>query len=243
MANTNTTSQKTYVLLHGAWHGAWCWKRVTPVLRAAGHEVYTPTQTGLGERSHLLNADVNLETFAQDLINVLVWEDLNDVILVGHSFAGNAITAVADRMPERIRHLVYLDALIPESGKSVFSLLPPEVVQGRRDLAQKTSGGLSIPAPGPDKLGVLDEADAAWIKAKCTPHPIATYEDALTFNNPPGNGLPVTYIAVTPYYAPTTASRDYAKTRTDWTYLEIEAGHDAMVTSPRALNEILLNIE
>lgn len=236
-------AQKTYVLLHGAWHGAWCWQRVTPVLQAAGHKVYTPTQTGLGERSHLLNASVNLETFAQDLINVLLWEDLHDIVLVGHSFAGNAITAAADRMPERIRHVVYLDALIPESGKSVFSLLPSEVVQGRRDLAQKTSGGLTIPAPGPDKLGVFDEADAAWLKAKCTPHPIATYEDALTFTNPPGNGLPTTYIAVTPHYGPTTASRDYAKTRDDWTYLEIEAGHDAMVTSPAALNEILLGIE
>lgn len=240
---STTTQNKTYVLLHGAWHGAWCWQRVTPTLQAAGHSVYTPTQTGLGERSHLLNANVNLETFTQDLMNVLLWEDLHEVILVGHSFAGNAITAVADRMPERIRHLVYLDALIPESGKSVFSLLPAGVVQSRRDLALKTSGGLTIPAPSPDKLGVFDEADAAWVQAKCTPHPIATYEDALIFQNPPGNGLPTTYIAVTPYYAPTSTSRDYAKARNDWTYVEIEAGHDAMVTSPKALNEVLLGIE
>lgn len=241
--NQNSESQKTYVLLHGAWHGAWCWKKVVPLLRAAGHDVYTPTQTGLGERSHLLTADVNLQTFAQDLINLLLWEDLKDVVLVGHSFGGNAITAAADRVPERIRHLVYLDAIVPESGKSVFSLLPDEIVQGRRDLAQKTSGGLTIPAPGPDKLGVFDETDAAWLKAKCTPHPIATYEDALTFNHKPGNGLPTTYIAVTPHYAPTTASRDYAKSRSDWTYLEIEAGHDAMVTSPQALSEVLLGIQ
>ena len=235
-------NRQTYVLLHGAWHGGWCWKRVAPVLRAAGHEVYTPTQTGLGERSHLLTPDVNLETFAQDLINVLVWEDLRDVILVGHSFAGNAITAAADRVPDRIGHLVYLDALIPQSGKSIFSLLPPDVVQGRRDLAQKTSGGLTIPVPSADKLGVFDADDADWLMRQCTPHPMATYEDALTFKNPPGNGLPTTYIAVTPHYAPTTSSRDYAKTRTDWTYLEIEAGHDAMVTSPESLNRVLLNI-
>ncbi len=235
-------SPKTYVLLHGAWHGAWCWKRVAPVLRAAGHTVYTPTQTGLGERSHLLTPEVNLETFAKDLINVLIWEDLKDVILVGHSFGGNAITAAADWVPERIGHLVYLDALIPESDKSIFSLLPPEVVQGRRDLAQKTSAGLTIPVPSADKLGVFDPSDAQWVTQMCTPHPIATYESALTFNNPPGNGLPVTYIAVTPHYLPTTSSRDYAKSRTDWTYLEIEAGHDAMVTSPEALNQMLLAI-
>jgi len=236
------STRKTYVLLHGAWHGAWCWKRITPVLRAAGHDVYTPTQTGLGERSHLLTAAINLETFTEDLLNVLLWEDLHDVILVGHSFAGNAITAVADRMPERIQHLVYLDALIPESGKSVFSLLPPEVAQGRRELAQKTSAGLSIPAPTPDKLGVFDEADAAWLKAKCTPHPIATYEDALTFRHEIGNGLPVTYIAVTPLYGPTTTSRQYAQSRSDWSYVEMPAGHDAMVTSPDELNRILLDI-
>jgi pimeloyl-ACP methyl ester carboxylesterase len=233
---------KTYVLLHGAWHGGWCWKRVTPALQAAGHEVHTPTQTGLGERSHLLDASVNLETFAQDLINVFLWNDLHDVILVGHSFAGNAITAAAHRVPERISHLVYLDALIPQSGKSIFSLLPPEVSQSRRALAQKTSNGLTIPAPRADKLGVYEPKDAAWVEQKCTPHPIATYEDALTFEGNPDNGLPTTYIAVTPHYAPTAASREYAQTRSDWTYLEIEAGHDAMVTSAPALCKLLLSI-
>lgn len=234
---------KTYVLLHGAWHGAWCWKKITPALREAGHDVYTPTQTGLGERSHLLSTSVNLHTFADDLINVLEWEDLKDVILVGHSFGGNAITAAADRVPNRIKHLVYLDALVPISGQSVFSLIPADVAQGRRDLAQKTSGGLTIPVPSADKFGVFDDADAAWLMQKCTPHPIATYEDALTFEHAPGNGLPTTYIAVTPYYGPTASSRDYARERADWSYIEMEAGHDAMVTSPKALTEILLSID
>lgn len=236
------SNKKTYVLLHGAWHGAWCWQKVTPLLQAAGHQVFTPTQTGLGERSHLLTGDVNLETFAQDLINVLQWEDLKDVILVGHSFAGNAITAAADRIPERIAHLVYLDALVPVSGQSAFSLVPPEVAQSRRELAKKTSGGLSIPVPSADKFGVFDEHDAQWLMSKCTPHPIATYEHSLEFNNPVGNGLPVTYIAVTPYYMPTSSSRDFARQQSDWTYIEMPAGHDAMVTSPKELVDILLKV-
>lgn len=236
-------TQKTYVLLHGAWHGAWCWKKVAPALRQAGHDVFTPTQTGLGERSHLLSPAVNLETFALDLINLIVWEDLKDIVLVGHSFAGNAITAAADRIPERIGHLVYLDALVPISGQSAFSLVPPEVAQSRRALAQKTSGGLTIPVPSADKFGVFDAQDGQWLMDKCTPHPIATYEQALTFEHPPGNGLPVTYIAVTPYYQPTTSSRDYARAQRDWTYIEMAAGHDAMVTSPKDLTDILLSID
>lgn len=233
---------KTYVLLHGAWHGGWCWQKVAPQLRAAGHRVYTPTQTGLGERSHLLNASVSLETFIEDLLNALVWEDLHDVILVGHSFGGVAITAAADRMPERLRHLVYLDALILQNGQSPFSTVPASVAESRRTLAKQSESGLSIPVPSPEKLGVTDPEDIAWINAKCTPHPIKTYEDALVLKHKPGNGVPATYIAVTPYYGPTSQSRDYAKQRQDWTYTEMPAGHDAMVTSPHELLKHLQKI-
>lgn len=214
-----------------------------PRLQWHGHRVLTPTQTGLGERSHLLDRSVNLDTFIADLLNIMLWEDLQDIILVGHSFGGNAITAAADRLPERIRHLVYLDALILQNGQSPFSTVPPEVAQSRRELAHKTSAGLTIPVPSADKFGVTDPEDAQWLMQKCTPHPIATYEQPLALNNEPGNGLPVTYIAVTPHYMPTTASRDYARSRKDWTYLEMPAGHDAMVTSPEALSKILLMID
>ena len=238
----NAHDSKTYVLLHGAWHGAWCWQKVAPILRAAGHRVYTPTQTGLGERSHLLSASVGLETFVQDLLNVLIWEDLDHVILVGHSFGGLAITAAADRMPERISHLVYLDALILQNGQSPFSIVPSEVAESRRALAKLSPGGLTIPVPSADKLGVSDAQDAAWLAAKCTPHPIKTYEDTLALDHDPGHGLPVTYLAVTPYYAPTQTSREYARSRSDWSYDELPAGHDAMVTSPEALSEKLLKI-
>jgi pimeloyl-ACP methyl ester carboxylesterase len=234
---------KTYVLLHGAWHGAWCWQRVVPLLQAAGHKVHTPTQTGVGERSHLLSREITLETFILDLTNELFFKDLHDVILVGHSFGGIAISGAADRMPERIRHLVYLDAMVLLDGQSPFSRVPPDVAQKRRELSVQTSGGLSIPVPTAEMLGVTDPKDAQWLMAKCTPHPVSTYEDAIHLAHEPGNGLPATYIAVTPHYGPVAASRDYAKSRSDWHYMEIAAGHDAMVTSPEALTKLLLSID
>src|SRR5687767_4165040 len=140
----NEERDRTYVLIHGSWHGGWCWARVAELLGAAGHRVYSPTQTGLGERSHLLSPGITLDTFVTDLVNVLEWEDLTDAILVGHSFGGIAITGAADRVPHRIRHLVYLDSLILRDGESAFSVFPPDVVEARRKLAQDFSGGVSI---------------------------------------------------------------------------------------------------
>ena len=211
-------------------------------MRAAGHRVYTPTQTGLGERSHLLSRDITLDTFVTDLVNVLDWEDLTDAVLIGHSFGGIAITGAADRVPHRIRHLVYLDSLILRDGETTFSVFPPDVVAARRKLAQEFSGGVSIPVPDPKAFGITDPDDAAWVKGKCTPHPISTYEDAMVLKNPVGNGVPATYVAVTPEYGPTAASRTLAKEQTSWRYLEIAAGHDAMVTTPREVVDILLDV-
>ena len=119
MAKAATTAQ-TFVLVHGAWHGGWCWSRVADRLRSAGHRVFTPTQTGLGERRHLLSKDITLDTFTADIVNAIEAEELSDIILVGHSFGGNAISGVADTIPGRIRHLVYLDSLMVEGGKAPF---------------------------------------------------------------------------------------------------------------------------
>jgi pimeloyl-ACP methyl ester carboxylesterase len=123
---------QTFVLVHGAWHGGWCWSRVADRLRAAGHRVFTPTQTGLGERKHLLSKAITLDTFAKDIVNVIEAEELSSIILVGHSFGGLAISGVADAMPDKVRHLVYLDSLMVEGGKSPFDNLPPDIVYPRR---------------------------------------------------------------------------------------------------------------
>ncbi len=230
------------VLVHGAWHGAWCWRKLVPLLIAQGLEVYTPTQTGVGEKADLLSKDISLETFIQDITDFLTAHDLHNVVLVGHSFAGISISGVADRMPERISQLVYLDALLLQNGQSVFDIIPPEMVQARRALAQQTSGGVSLPAPEPSVFGVTEAEDAQWVKSQCTPHPLSTYESKMTLTHALGNGLPATYIAVIPHYLATTASREYAKTRSDWQYLEMGAGHDAMVTSPKALCRLLQDL-
>src|ERR1700704_1085203 len=119
----------TYVLVHGAWHGSWCWKRVRKALQAQGHEVFTPTLTGVGERSHLLSLQINLETHVNDVVSLIQWEELSDVVLCGHSYGGCVISGVADKMPSRLRALVYLDAFVLENGESLHDTLPP----GQRD--------------------------------------------------------------------------------------------------------------
>src|ERR1700712_5022755 len=138
---------RTFVLVHGAWHGGWCWSRVADRLRGAGHRVFTPTQTGLGERKHLLSKDITLDIFTSDIVNLIEAEELSDIILVGHSFGGNAISGTADAIPGKIRHLVYLDSLMVDAGKAPFDNLPPDVVAARRKAADETSGGLSLPTP------------------------------------------------------------------------------------------------
>ena len=235
---------KTYVLLHGAWHGGWCWRPVADALRARGHRVFTPTQTGLGERSHLLSRDITLDTFVADLAGVFESEDLTDVILVGHSFGGLAISGVADRMPERILHLVYLDSLLLEGGQSPFGVLPAEVVAARRKLVAEQGAGVAIPPPPPTAFGIPEgHPAAAWVRRHLTPHPAGTYESPLRLNNPVGNGRPRTYIACTrPSYAALDGSRQWVKRQQGWAWQEIATGHDAMVTAPDELTRMLAAI-
>ena len=126
----------TFVLVHGAWHGGWCYKRVAQILRKAGHEVYTPTLTGLGERSHLMSPTVNLDTHVQDIGNVIRWEELSDLVLCGHSYGGMVITGVADKVPDKIKALVYLDAFVPSNGEAIADGLDPEMLAGMSDEAK-----------------------------------------------------------------------------------------------------------
>jgi pimeloyl-ACP methyl ester carboxylesterase len=230
---------ETFVLLHGAWHGGWCWERVADLLRMRGHRVTTPTQTGLGERSHLISPSIDLAVFADDLVNHLRWENLSNVVLVGHSFGGNVISGVAELMPELIDRLVYLDALVPTSGKAPFDHLPPEVVAQRIQLAEETSGGISIPPPSAAAFGVTHPTDAAWLEARLTPHPLKTFMSAQLFRGEPGNGLPSEYILCSdPIYGPLEGARTRARSL-GWSITEIATGHDAMVTAPEALADIL----
>ena len=231
---------QTFVLVHGAWHGGWCWARVADTLRARGHRVTTPTQTGLGERAHLISRSIDLSVFVADIVNHLTWEGLTDVVLVGHSFGGCSIAGAADAVPERIRRLVFLDAMIVESGQSPFDQLSPDVVVERIRSAEETSGGVSLPVPPASAFGVHDPTDVAWLEAGLTPHPLATYASKLELERPLGAGLPAEYLVCTgPQYAPLAASRDWVRDR-DWAVREIATGHDAMVTAPAALADMLI---
>jgi pimeloyl-ACP methyl ester carboxylesterase len=232
-------SSTIFVLVHGAWHGGWCWSKVASILRGRGHSVVTPTQTGLGERSHLLSPSIDLEVFIADIINVLKWDDLRDVVLVGHSFGGNSISGAADRIAERIRQLIYLDAIIQENGQSAFSQLPKEIVEARTKAAHESSGGLTLPTPPASAFGITDTAQATWVESRMTPHPFATYASPLKLSNPVGNGLPASYIVCAdPIYAPGDASRNWVR-RHGWKTSEIAAGHDAMVIAPNVLADLL----
>src|SRR5438874_13830434 len=135
----------TYVLVHGAWHGSWCWKRVRQALQAAGHDVFTPTLTGVADRSHLISRDVNLETHITDVVNLIQWEELTNVVLCGHSYGGCVISGVADRIPDRIAALVYLDAFVPENGQSLHDTLPPEVRNGQIEQMLQSGEGWKVP--------------------------------------------------------------------------------------------------
>jgi len=234
---------KTYVLVHGAYHGGWCWKRVAGCLRAAGHTVHTPTLTGLGERAHLMAVRPTLETFIEDVAQVFRFEDLEDVVLVGHSFAGPVISAVADRMRERLRHLVFLDAQLLQSGEAVADkAAPASLIETYRQRAREYDG-LSVPPGPPEYFGVTEPTLSAWLKGKLTPQPLQTYFDPLVLANPVGNGLPTTYIACSrPFHAATASARDLARSMAGWDYHELPAGHDAMLLAPEVLTGMLAEI-
>ncbi len=237
------TGQRSFVLLHGAFHGGWCWVRVADILRRGGHRVTTPTQTGLGERRHLMSKHITLETFVLDLVNHIEAEDLSDVVLVGHSFGGMPITGAADRIPERLRHLVYFDARILQPGQTPLDVSIPRVREERLRTAQEYSGGLCLPPPPAVSFGVPEGEDADWVDRHLTPHPMGTFTSTLALNHPIGNGLPCTYIACTePLSEQLASSRDWARARSDWGWREIATGHDAMVSAPGALAEMLVEI-
>src|SRR5450631_1591587 len=167
----------TYVLVHGAWHGGWCWQRVAPRLRAAGHDVYTPTLTGLGERVHLARPEIDLTTHVTDVVNLIQYEDLTDIVLVGHSSGGMVITGVVDQLPGRIAHLVYLDAFVPQPGQSLFDMVGPELEGSVKALADKEGDGWRVPPIVP-LFGLEDQADLDWGLRKFSPQPLGTFTQA-----------------------------------------------------------------
>ena len=227
-------ARATFVLVHGAWHGGWCWKKLTPLLRAAGHDVFAPTLTGLGERSHLLTRDVDLDTHITDIVQMLEFEDLENVVLVGHSYGGMVITGVADKAGDRLSQLVYLDAMLPENGKAITDY-------SQRQYAPITEDSWHDPASAPQEYGVTNERDVAWVKKRLTDMPRKCMTQPLKLTDDKSRRIKGAYILCsTRPFAAEAAGR--AKQR-GYRYRELEsAGHDAMITQPRELTKILIGL-
>lgn len=228
-----------YVLVHGAWHGAWCWRLVLPGLWAAGHRAFAVSLTGVGERAHLLRPDIRLQTHADDVCAVIEAEEMQRAVLVGHSYGGMVITAVADRLADRLSHLVYLDAVAPEPGESWSSGHTPETQAARRAAIAATG---TLPPADPAAFGLQGE-DAAWVARRQTPQPGGVYDDPLHFDAQRINHLPRTFIDCTSPALPTIdVMRRRVRAAPGWQVVEIATGHDPMVSAPDELLAALLAV-
>jgi pimeloyl-ACP methyl ester carboxylesterase len=234
----NTRSGPPIVLVHGAWHGGWCWERVVPRLEAAGREVLALTLPGLGDRSDEAGPHIGIADHVNDIVETLESKDLTDVVLVGHSLGGVAIAGAAAKARGRIRRLVNLDALVPADGQSAFDLSSPGFRDRLEIQAAETGDGWKI-QPIMKIFGVTDEADLAWMTPQLKPQPIRTFRDpvhALSDAEAP----PSTYIRCLGAGFGETAERCRAK---GWPVLELDCGHDAMILDPRGLAVLLLSPE
>jgi pimeloyl-ACP methyl ester carboxylesterase len=221
-----------YVLVHGAWHGAWCWRRVLPGLWRAGHRAFAVTLTGVGERAHQCAPGIRLQDHANDVCAVIEAEELQGCILVGHSYGGIVITAAADRLAARIGRLVYLDAVVPRPGESWSSGHPPAVQQARRAMIAAT--GAIAPAD-PAQFGLAGD-DAEWVRRRQTPQPGGVYDDPLAFDAARIAALPRTFIDCTDPPLPTIDEmRRRVRSEPGWQVLQIATGHDPMISAPEAL--------
>lgn len=229
----------TFVLVHGAWHGGWCWRRVARLLTRNGHEVFAPTLTGLCERSHLRAPDVGLDTHILDIVNEMKWQGLHDVTLVGHSYGGMVISGVAEQMEKSIASFVMLDAFFPESGQSLVDLSPPPV----RDLflAAERNGEHTI-APRSAAMFKVNDKDRAYVDAQCTPQPIQCGLQKLTLTGARERIATKSFIRATAYPSePFDASLAKARAR-GWRSFEVACGHDVMLDEPERLAGILQEV-
>lgn len=223
----------TFVLVHGAWHGSWCWKRVRSALQQRGHEVFTPTLTGLGERSHLLARGVNLETHTLDVLNLIRWEELNDFVLCGHSYGGMVVSGVADRIPERIRALIFLDAFVPEDGESLATFAP---VSGDGLIDGWQSTPISATAFG------VNPDDRAWVDRQCTLQSVACFQQPATLTGGLARIESISYVYASGWAGGQSPFQPfYARARSrGWHTSEIDCGHDVMLDRPQELTQLLL---
>ncbi len=226
----------TFVLVHGSWHGGWCWKRLAPLLRDSGHETYTPTLTGMGDRAHTTPSKIRLETHIEDVARLLHFEDLHDVVLVGHSYGGMVVTGAAAREEDRLRSLVYLDAYLPEPGESEADIWPPTMAA---DVKTDFDAGRTHRSMPPPSFFGLDGDLAAWAQDRLTPQPLSVYMEPAI--DEPLPELPARFIHCTNGPLAQVFSEFATRARArGWPVDEMSTGHDAMLTQPDELAEHLL---
>jgi pimeloyl-ACP methyl ester carboxylesterase len=242
----------TYVLVHGAFHGNWCWSRLTPLLEAARHVVYGPSLTGLGDRASLLTPEVGLGTHVADITSLIREQDLRDVILLGHSYGAMVITGVADQVPDRIKHLVYLDSFVPRNDESMVDVGRLVVASFRRE-ARRHGDGWRVDPPAPRRFGglfgVTTEPDLSWVRARLTPQSLKTFEEPLHLADPDIVArFPRTHIWCTGggrlmlLLRRLVGPRSLPPKEPGWRLRQLPSGHDAMIIAPQALAELLLEI-
>lgn len=241
LAATPTASAPAFVLVHGAWHGGWCWQRVHAELVSKGHRVYAQSLTGLADRSHLLHRGITLETHVRDVVNLIEWEGLDSVVLCGHSYGGMVITGAAERLLPRLKAIVYLDAFVPESANmSMLDLVGPASRAKREAIVEKAGDGY-LPPISAETMRV-NTADRLWVDSKLTPHPFKTWRDGLPSIDAHERVANKVYVRATGMpslvYDRTANER---RSRQGWTVVELPFGHDLMVDAPRQVAEILTN--
>ncbi|MEQ8736130.1 MAG: alpha/beta hydrolase [Rhodospirillaceae bacterium] len=230
-------------MVHGAWHGGWCWRDVRNHLQDQGHRVFTPTLTGHGERIHLRHPDVNLDIHVQDIINVIKWEELENVVLVGHSYGGIIISGVCDAMKDRIAHAIYLDAGVPKDGDQVVN---GRTMEDIKEIFGPLQDGFLAPPPDTTfGLPAYMEEEAAWLKRRLTPQLTGTWLSKIALPNDGSDGLPRTFIFCSdkpPLTEQQAARLQGFKDDPTWNYAELPTGHDSMVTMPVETAQMFIEI-
>lgn len=227
-----------FLLVHGGMVGGWSWKKVRDCLEKKKHVVLTPTLTGLGDRKHLTNKNIDLDVHINDILNVIFYEDLEDVILVGHSYGGMVTTGVADRIPEKIERLIYVDALLPKDGESMFDAVDPTISAYLYKAAQEKGGGWEVPPATPESYGFDVAEDIEWFAPRCTPHPLKCFQQPLRLKGNSVEKMDRVYIKCTQ-----DSSLDSMLVRAKSMNIpchSIDTGHFPMVTQPQKLTDLLL---